>query len=57
MPALLARREEIAVKLKALGFTYVTLDLSGYRMGILYYEMGEGGLICLNKMRSVSCFR
>ena len=33
MPALLARREEIAVKLKALGFTYVTLDLSGYRMG------------------------
>lgn len=28
-----AHREEIAVKLKELGFTYVTLDLTGYRMG------------------------
>ena len=29
----MAHREGIAEKLKALGFTYVTLDLGGYRMG------------------------
>lgn len=27
------RREEIAAKLKSVGFLYVTLDLVGYRMG------------------------
>lgn len=31
--AVMAHREEIVEKLKALGFLYVTLDLGGYRMG------------------------
>ncbi|MBQ7515070.1 MAG: ATP-dependent sacrificial sulfur transferase LarE [Schwartzia sp.] len=31
--ALVRHREEITAKMKALGFTYVTLDLGGYRMG------------------------
>ena len=30
---LLAHREEIVRRLRAVGFTYVTLDLAGYRMG------------------------
>lgn len=30
---IIRRRREIAEQLKALGFTYVTLDLGGYRMG------------------------
>ena len=33
MAELLAHRAEITAKLRALGFTYVTLDLTGYRMG------------------------
>ena len=33
LPAVMTHREEIAKKLKALGFAYVTLDLLGYRMG------------------------
>ena len=32
-PLLVARREEITARLKALGFTYVTMDLSGFRSG------------------------
>lgn len=32
-PLLLAHREEIAAALKGYGFTYVTMDLQGYRMG------------------------
>ncbi len=33
MEGIVARREEITAKIKALGFSYVTLDLGGYRMG------------------------
>ena len=33
MAGIVARREEIAAKLRAIGFSYVTLDLGGYRMG------------------------
>lgn len=33
MEGIAARREEITAKIKALGFSYVTLDLGGYRMG------------------------
>lgn len=32
-PALLSRRGEITAKCKALGFSYVTMDLTGYRTG------------------------
>ena len=32
-PELLAHREEIVRRLRAVGFTYVTIDLAGYRMG------------------------
>ena len=33
MPALLAHREEVYTALKEVGFTYVTLDLAGFRSG------------------------
>lgn len=33
--AILAHREEITAKIKAVGFTYVTLDLNGYKTGSL----------------------
>jgi len=33
IPVLLQRRDEIARKLKELGYTYVTVDLQGYRTG------------------------
>lgn len=33
MPYLLEHREEVVARLKALGFTYITLDLIGYRTG------------------------
>ena len=33
MAEVMARREEIAAKIKALGFSYAALDLGGYRMG------------------------
>ena len=33
LPHLLAHREEITTALRAVGFSYVTLDLAGYRMG------------------------
>ena len=32
-PTVLAQREEIAAQLKAVGFAYAALDLTGYRMG------------------------
>lgn len=32
-PALLSRREEIVSECRALGFSYVTMDLTGYRVG------------------------
>ncbi len=32
-PLLLSRREEVAAKCKALGFSYAAMDLSGYRTG------------------------
>ena len=32
-PLLLSRREEVAAKCKALGFSYAAMDLSGYRAG------------------------
>jgi uncharacterized protein len=32
-PALLAVREQVISSFKALGFTYVTLDLAGFRSG------------------------
>ena len=32
-PALLSRREEIVAECRALGFSYVTMDLTGYRVG------------------------
>jgi uncharacterized protein len=35
MEGLLARRAEVTQRLKGLGYLYVTLDLSGYRMGSL----------------------
>ncbi len=35
MPAILARRQEIVQALRKYGFTYITLDLSGYEMGSL----------------------
>jgi len=34
-PALLAGREQIIERLKSLGYTYVTLDLAGFRSGSL----------------------
>lgn len=33
LPELLADRQEIVSRLKAIGFTYVTMDLAGYRTG------------------------
>ena len=41
MPKIMENRTMIAHKLKELGFTYVTLDLLGYRTG----SMNEGGNI------------
>ncbi|WP_422448134.1 ATP-dependent sacrificial sulfur transferase LarE [Thermoanaerobacterium sp. DL9XJH110] len=35
-------REEVATKLKSMGFTYVTLDLLGYRTGSLNEGLKEG---------------
>jgi len=44
-PRLLARREQIVAHLQELGFTYVTLDLIGYRTGsmneVLALSLGE----------------
>ncbi len=36
-------REKVAAKLHALGFTYVTLDLDGYRAGSMHSAAGEKG--------------
>jgi uncharacterized protein len=33
LPRLVARRGELVAALKALGYTYVTLDLTGFRSG------------------------
>ena len=33
MPVLLADREQIIARMKALGFRYITLDLEGFRSG------------------------
>jgi uncharacterized protein len=41
MAGIVARREEIAEKLKAIGFSYVTLDLLGYRMGSTNEALGR----------------
>ena len=38
---ILARREELAAALKALGFAFVTLDLEGFRSGC--YDAGLAG--------------
>lgn len=41
MAGIVARREEIAEKLRAIGFSYVTLDLLGYRMGSTNEALGR----------------
>ena len=41
LQAILGHREEIAEKLKALGFLYVTLDLIGYRTGSTNEALGK----------------
>ena len=41
MAGIVACREEIAVKLRAIGFSYVTLDLLGYRMGSTNEALGR----------------
>ena len=42
MSKALARRDEICKKLKELGFTYITLDLEGFRSGSMDVHIGEG---------------
>ena len=39
IPRLATRAEEIAAALKSFGFTYVALDLQGYRTGSLNEEL------------------
>lgn len=41
MDVLLAKRQEIAERLKALGYLYVTLDLAGYRTGSMNEALKE----------------
>ena len=35
MALLMERREEVVARLRSLGYTYVTLDLAGYRTGAM----------------------
>src|SRR5699024_308934 len=39
--ALMSQREKIQMKLTSLGFTYVSLDLQGYRTGSMNEELSE----------------
>ncbi|MDP2268057.1 MAG: ATP-dependent sacrificial sulfur transferase LarE, partial [Deltaproteobacteria bacterium] len=41
-PRLLAQADEVARELKAAGFTYVALDLEGYRTGSMNETLGTG---------------
>ena len=41
MARLMQARLEIAEHLRALGYTYVTLDLEGYRTGSMNETLGE----------------
>ncbi len=41
-PLLLAKADEVSEKLKAAGFTYVALDLEGYRMGSMNEVLAAG---------------
>jgi uncharacterized protein len=41
--AILAQRDQIVARFKALGYTYVTLDLSGFRSGSLNEGLGSHG--------------
>ena len=41
LPCLVAHRDEITAALQAVGFTYVTLDLAGYRMGSAHEGLGQ----------------
>jgi uncharacterized protein len=34
-------RQDLVKQIKALGYTYVTLDLEGYRSGSLNEELGD----------------
>jgi PP-loop superfamily ATP-utilizing enzyme len=40
MRMLLARRREISLKMRALGFAYAALDLAGYAMGAMNRREG-----------------
>ena len=42
MPDALSKRDEICKRLKELGFTYITLDLEGFRSGSMDVHIGEG---------------
>lgn len=41
LPRAVERREEIVVALRAVGFTYVTLDLAGFRSGSMNLALGK----------------
>jgi uncharacterized protein len=43
IPSVLEARREIVVSLKSLGFTYVSLDLAGYRMGSMNEILRQSG--------------
>lgn len=43
IPLLLARREEIIARLKEIGYTYVTVDLEGYRAGSMNEVLDRRG--------------
>lgn len=43
LEAVLAQREQIVARLKALGYTYVTLDLAGFRSGSMNEAIGSNG--------------
>ena len=40
MPRLLSKKQEITEELKNLGYTYITLDLEGFRPGSMDYDLG-----------------
>ena len=42
MGALLLKREEVVAKLKELGYTYITLDMEGYRQGSMDIHIKPG---------------